>query len=87
MSTVNIVTFFAFPNTMIFLGTNFIFTKVYANALLANLNARASLRGRGYVSEATLSLNLSALLTKPSEAVVLHEHEGLCMREYDKMQI
>jgi hypothetical protein len=61
LSIVNVVTFIALPNTMIFLGTNFIFTKVYANCLLANLNARDSLRGRGFVDDGTLSLNLSAL--------------------------
>ncbi|KAJ3505614.1 hypothetical protein NLJ89_g7326 [Agrocybe chaxingu] len=61
LSIVNIVTFLALPNTMIFLGTNFIFTKVYANCLLANLNARKSLRGKGYLEDGTLSLNLSAL--------------------------
>ncbi|KAF9457635.1 hypothetical protein BDZ94DRAFT_1301750 [Collybia nuda] len=76
MSIVNIVTFFALPNTLIFLGTNFIFTKVYANAILANLNARKSLRGRGYLEQGTLTLNLSALHTNDQHLLVLNEPEG-----------
>ncbi|KAF5387094.1 hypothetical protein D9615_002054 [Tricholomella constricta] len=75
MSTVNIVTFFAFPDTLIFLGSNFLFTKIYANALLANLNARESLRGRGYIKEGTITLNWSALRTNYNEVLVLNEPE------------
>ena len=48
---------------------------VYANALLANLNARESLRGKGFVNEGTLSLNLSAFLTRPEDIIVYHEAE------------
>ncbi|KAF8967243.1 hypothetical protein BDZ97DRAFT_542348 [Flammula alnicola] len=73
MSTVNIVTFLAFPNTMVFLGSNFIFTKVYANCLLANLNVRESLRGKGHIEEGTLSLNLSALQDRTLSAIVYRE--------------
>ncbi|KDR69216.1 hypothetical protein GALMADRAFT_924903 [Galerina marginata CBS 339.88] len=61
LSVVNLVMFFAFPETMIFLATNFIFSKVYANCLLANLNARESLRSKGYLDDDAPSLNLSAL--------------------------
>jgi len=61
LSILNIVVFLAFPDTMLFLATEFIFSKVYANCLLANLNARESLRGKGYSTEGPISLNLSAL--------------------------
>ncbi|RDB19339.1 hypothetical protein Hypma_013611 [Hypsizygus marmoreus] len=76
MSITNIVTYFALPNTLIFLSSNFIFTKVYANALLANLNARESLRGRGYTKDGTLTLNWSALRTNYNDLLVLHEGES-----------
>jgi len=69
LSILNIVTFFAFPNSMIFLATNFVFTKVYANCLLANLNARESLRGQGYLDEGTITLNLSVLRRDADESV------------------
>jgi len=76
MSIVNIVTFFAFPDTLIFLGSNFIFTKVYANALLANLNARESLRGRGHIRDGTISVNWSALRTNYNDLLVYNEPES-----------
>lgn len=48
---------------------------VYANALLANLNARESLRGRGYFNDGTISLNWSALRTNYNELLVLNKGE------------
>ncbi|KAJ2921546.1 hypothetical protein H1R20_g15552, partial [Candolleomyces eurysporus] len=64
ISTLNLAMFLAFPDTMIFLSLTMIYTKVYANALLANLNAREHLRGsldRGNAD--SVSFNLSALRT------------------------
>ncbi|KAF8163818.1 hypothetical protein B0H34DRAFT_795467 [Crassisporium funariophilum] len=73
LSIFNVVTFLAMPDTMIFLASTFIFTKVYANILLANLNARDSLRGKGYSNDGTLSLNLSALRTSHESAIVYRD--------------
>ncbi|KAG5637916.1 hypothetical protein H0H81_002677 [Sphagnurus paluster] len=46
---------------------------VYANALLANLNARESLRGRGYTQDGTISVNWSALRTGYNEVIVFND--------------
>ncbi|TEB21414.1 hypothetical protein FA13DRAFT_1741883 [Coprinellus micaceus] len=65
LSVCNLAMFLAYPDTMVFLSLTMIYTKVYANALLGNLNAREHLRCtvRSGSDCNTLSLNLSALRT------------------------
>ncbi|PPR03979.1 hypothetical protein CVT26_001052, partial [Gymnopilus dilepis] len=70
LSIMNTVMFLAFPNTMLFLATDFIFGKVYANCLFANLNSRVSPRqGEGDSSTDTISLDLSALAGDTTSSV------------------
>ncbi|KAF5323919.1 hypothetical protein D9611_008418 [Ephemerocybe angulata] len=66
LSILNLAMFFAFPDTMIFLCLTLIYSKVYANALLANLNSREHLRCSLESSPSdcdAVSLNLSAFKT------------------------
>jgi len=73
MSVMDLVMYLAFPGTLIFLPFNFIVTKVYANALLANLNARIPHNGRGDTEDdGTLSINVSAIRSKPLSVLVFN---------------
>lgn len=64
LSLCNLAIFFALPDTMIFLALTLIYTKVYANALFANLNAREHenrSRPRHCNKGESVSINLSTL--------------------------
>ncbi|KAK0445931.1 hypothetical protein EV421DRAFT_1902285 [Armillaria borealis] len=54
-STVALVTFIVLPNTLVFLGVEFLLTKLYVNSLLSMLNARKRLQGANTGSGTGLS--------------------------------
>ncbi|KAK0202256.1 hypothetical protein DFS33DRAFT_1386553 [Desarmillaria ectypa] len=54
-STVALVTFIVLPNTLVFLGVEFLLTKLYVNSLLSMLNARKRIQGINTGSSAALS--------------------------------
>ncbi|KAF5323967.1 hypothetical protein D9611_008421 [Ephemerocybe angulata] len=62
VSLMFMVTYLAFPQTMLFMAFTMVYTKVYANVLLANLNAREHLRdfAMGERTMKSLSFNLSS---------------------------
>ncbi|PBK63013.1 hypothetical protein ARMSODRAFT_549990 [Armillaria solidipes] len=54
-STVALVTFIVLPNTLVFLGVEFLLTKLYVNSLLSMLNTRKRLQGANTGSGTGLS--------------------------------
>ncbi|KAK0243657.1 hypothetical protein EDD85DRAFT_804791 [Armillaria nabsnona] len=54
-STVALVTYIVLPNTLVFLGVEFLLTKLYVNSLLSMLNARKRLQGANTGSGTALS--------------------------------
>ncbi|KAK0487955.1 hypothetical protein IW261DRAFT_1558999 [Armillaria novae-zelandiae] len=54
-STIALITYIALPNTLIFLGVEFLLTKLYVNSLLSMLNARKRLQGANTGSGTALS--------------------------------
>ncbi|KAK0435711.1 hypothetical protein EV421DRAFT_1908412 [Armillaria borealis] len=53
-STVALITYIVLPNTLVFLGVEFLLTKLYVNSLLSMLNARKRLQGANTRSGAAL---------------------------------
>ncbi|KAK0482895.1 hypothetical protein EDD18DRAFT_1200981, partial [Armillaria luteobubalina] len=54
-STIALITYIVLPNTLIFLGVEFLLTKLYVNSLLSMLNARKRLQGANTGSGTALS--------------------------------
>jgi len=61
-STTALITFGALPNTLVFLGIEFLLTKLYINSFIAMLNARKNVRDKDttMTSASKLMTNLSA---------------------------
>ncbi|KAI5119323.1 hypothetical protein M0805_000553 [Coniferiporia weirii] len=51
MAVVEVIVFVTLPGTFWFLAIDFVIGKCYANSLLATLNSRSALRGKGYDTE------------------------------------
>ncbi|KAK0221337.1 hypothetical protein IW262DRAFT_892368 [Armillaria fumosa] len=54
-STIALITYIVLPNTLVFLGVEFLLTKLYVNSLLSMLNARKRLQGANTGSGTALS--------------------------------
>ncbi|KAF8878227.1 hypothetical protein BD779DRAFT_1555181 [Infundibulicybe gibba] len=62
-STVALITYSAMPRNLVFLGIEFLLTKLYVNSFLAMLNARRSLRRKDTTNASTASRMVNLRLT------------------------
>ncbi|KAI0773818.1 hypothetical protein C8Q74DRAFT_1200479 [Fomes fomentarius] len=73
---ISLITFFAIPNTFVYIGFYFMIGRLYSNSLMATLNARKSLR-EGPTNDRALSLRGM----QPSNfALSRHGTEGIAIR-------
>ncbi|KAH7911463.1 hypothetical protein BJ138DRAFT_1113182 [Hygrophoropsis aurantiaca] len=59
VATVEVIVFAVSPHSLWFLAIDFVIGKLYANSLLASLNSRSSLRGRGLESDTASSIRIN----------------------------
>ncbi|KAH7920433.1 hypothetical protein BV22DRAFT_802879 [Leucogyrophana mollusca] len=59
VAIVEVIVFATSPNSLWFLAIDFLIGKLYANSLLASLNSRSSLRGRGLETDTNSSIRIN----------------------------